>query len=83
MRQVSSTMEDGFMKTWQECCDHFNVDTERGLSTDQVEKNLKKYGANGKKDYDILGFQWKDRFVGQLEDFWAIKLQCIFCFIIA
>ena len=47
------------MKTWQECCDHFNVDTERGLSTDQVEKNLKKYGANGKEDYDIIqAFFW-------------------------
>ena len=68
MRKVSSTMEDGFMKTWQECCDHFNVDTERGLSTDQVEKNLKKYGANGKEDYDILDFHGGHR---QNTDLWA------------
>ena len=41
-------MEDGFMKTWQECCDRFNVDTERGLSEGQVKKNLEQYGPNGK-----------------------------------
>ena len=36
------------MKTWQQCCDYFNVNTERGLSPDQVKKNLDKYGPNGK-----------------------------------
>ena len=36
------------MKTWQQCCDYFNVNTERGLSPDQVKKNLEKYGPNGK-----------------------------------
>ena len=41
-------MEDGFQKTWQECCDRFNVDTERGLSEGQVKKNLEQYGPNGK-----------------------------------
>ena len=41
-------MEDGYMKTWQQCCDYFNVNTERGLSPDQVKKNLDKYGPNGK-----------------------------------
>jgi Ca2+ transporting ATPase len=39
-------MEDGYMKTWQQCCDYFNVNTERGLSPDQVKKNLDKYGPN-------------------------------------
>jgi len=34
------------MKTWQQCCDYFNVNTERGLSPDQVKKNLDKYGPN-------------------------------------
>ena len=41
-------MEDGYMKTWQQCCDYFNVGVERGLSPDQVKKNLDKYGPNGK-----------------------------------
>ena len=41
-------MEDGYMKTWQQCCDYFNVNVERGLSPDQVKKNLDKYGPNGK-----------------------------------
>ena len=36
------------MKTWQQCCDYFNVNIERGLSPDQVKKNLAKYGPNGK-----------------------------------
>jgi len=39
-------MEDGYMKTWQQCCDYFNVGVERGLSPDQVKKNLDKYGPN-------------------------------------
>jgi Ca2+ transporting ATPase len=39
-------MEDGYMKTWQQCCDYFNVNVERGLSPDQVKKNLDKYGPN-------------------------------------
>jgi len=40
-------MEDGFMKTWQECADRFSVRPERGLTTDQVKDNLQKYGHNG------------------------------------
>jgi len=39
-------MEDGFQKTWQECCDYFSVNTERGLSQDQVKKAKEKYGPN-------------------------------------
>lgn len=39
-------MEDGFQKTWQECCDYFSVNTERGLSQDQVKKGREKYGLN-------------------------------------
>ncbi len=35
------------MKSWRECCDNFNVGTERGLSQDQVKKNLEKFGPNG------------------------------------
>ena len=41
-------MEDGYMKTWEQCCDHFGVNVDRGLSPDQVKRNLDKYGPNGK-----------------------------------
>lgn len=34
------------MKTWQQCCDHFSVNTESGLSTDQVKKSQEKFGLN-------------------------------------
>jgi len=34
------------MKTWQQCCDYFNVTPDRGLSSDQVKKNNAKYGPN-------------------------------------
>ena len=40
-------MEDGFMKTADECVGYFGVDAERGLSQRQVEDNRKKYGPNG------------------------------------
>ena len=40
-------MEDAHMRKWQECCDKFNVGLERGLSQDQVKKNLEQYGPNG------------------------------------
>ena len=40
-------MEDGFMKTADECVGYFGVDAERGLSQRQVEENRKKYGPNG------------------------------------
>jgi len=46
LRPSPLEMEDGYMKTWQQCCDYFNVNTERGLSPDQVKKNLDKYGPN-------------------------------------
>ena len=36
------------MKTWEQCCDHFGVNPDRGLSSDQVKRNLDKYGPNGK-----------------------------------
>ena len=50
-------MEDGYMKTWQQCCDYFNVTPDRGLSKDQVKKNVDKYGLNGK--YKVLYRQIK------------------------
>ena len=49
-------MEDGFMKTWQECCDYFSVNTERGLSQDQVKKAKEKYGPNGNYRHFIKDF---------------------------
>jgi Ca2+ transporting ATPase len=62
-------MEDGFMKTWQECCDRFNVDTERGLSEGQVKKNLEQYGPNelpaeeGKSLWQLVLEQFDDLLV--------------------
>lgn len=46
-------MEDGFMKKWEECCDYFSVNVERGLSPDQVKRNRDKYGPNGKILNDV------------------------------
>ena len=48
-------MEDGYMKSWQECCDHFGANPEHGLTQDQVKKSREKYGLNGKKHNKI---QW-------------------------
>ena len=45
--RISIIMEDGFMKTSDECISYFGVDAERGLSSRQVEDNRKKYGPNG------------------------------------
>ena len=36
------------MKSWEDCCSRFKVDTERGLSESQIEQNLKEFGPNGK-----------------------------------
>lgn len=41
-------MEDAHCKTVEEALTHFNVDPEKGLSTDQVKRNQEKYGLNGK-----------------------------------
>lgn len=62
-------MEDGYMKTWQQCCDYFNVNTERGLNPDQVKKNLEKYGPNelpaeeGKSLWELVLEQFDDLLV--------------------
>merc|ERR1712061_689818 len=61
--------EDGFMKTWQECCDHFGVNTERGLSQDQVKRAREKYGPNelpaeeGKSIWQLVLEQFDDLLV--------------------
>jgi len=57
------------MKTWQECCDYFSVNTERGLSQDQVKKNREKYGPNelpaeeGKSIWQLVLEQFDDLLV--------------------
>merc|ERR1712061_587069 len=61
--------EDGFMKTWQECCDHFGVNTERGLSQDQVKRAREKHGPNelpaeeGKSIWQLVLEQFDDLLV--------------------
>jgi Ca2+ transporting ATPase len=62
-------MEDGYMKTWEECTSHFQVDEERGLSPSQVEANKKKYGLNelpveeGKTLWELILEQFDDLLV--------------------
>jgi Ca2+ transporting ATPase len=62
-------MEDGYMRTWQECCDYFNVNVERGLTPEQVKKNLEKYGPNelpveeGKTIWQLFVEQFDDLLV--------------------
>ena len=40
-------MEDGHTRTVAEVERYFNVDSQRGLSEDQVKRNQEKYGPNG------------------------------------
>jgi len=62
-------MEDGYMKTWEECTSYFQVNEERGLSPSQVESNLKKYGPNelpaveGKSLWELVLEQFDDLLV--------------------
>jgi len=39
-------MEDGHAKSWEEAVNFFGVDSEKGLSLDQVKRNQEKYGPN-------------------------------------
>lgn len=41
-------MEDGHARTVDEVVNFYGVDSDRGLSTDQVKRNQEKYGPNGK-----------------------------------
>lgn len=43
-------MEDAHAQSVDDVTNYFNVDTERGLSLDQVKRNQEKYGANGKRN---------------------------------
>lgn len=57
------------MKSWQECCDHFNVNVEHGLTPDQVKRSLEKYGPNelpveeGKSIWALILEQFDDLLV--------------------
>jgi len=57
------------MKTWQECCDYFGVNQERGISQDQVKKAREKYGLNelpaeeGKSIWQLVLEQFDDLLV--------------------
>jgi len=57
------------MKTWQECCDYFGVNTERGLSQDQVKRAREKHGPNelpaeeGKSIWQLVLEQFDDLLV--------------------
>ena len=46
------------MKTWEQCCDYFGVNVDRGLSPSQVKSNLDKYGPNGEHFYSIANFDY-------------------------
>jgi Cation transporter/ATPase, N-terminus len=41
-------MEDAHARTVDEVVTYFNLDTDKGLSPDQVKRNQEKYGLNGK-----------------------------------
>merc|ERR1712110_911657 len=66
---LTTKMEDGFMKTADECVGYFGVDAERGLSQRQVEDNRKKYGPNelpaeeGKSLWELVLEQFDDLLV--------------------
>lgn len=40
-------MDDAHAKTVDEVQNFFNVDPDKGLTTDQVKRNQAKYGPNG------------------------------------
>merc|ERR1712142_576849 len=64
-----SIMEDGYMKTGDECLSYFGVDLERGLAPGLVETNRKKYGPNelpaeeGKTVWELVLEQFDDLLV--------------------
>lgn len=47
-------MEDAHARTVDEVVTYFNLDTDKGLSPDQVKRNQEKYGLNGKFKINIL-----------------------------
>jgi len=57
------------MKTWEQCCDYFGVNVDRGLSPSQVKSNLDKYGPNelpaeeGKSLWQLVLEQFDDLLV--------------------
>lgn len=51
-------MDRAYLSSPQEVLAHFRVDQERGLSSDQVEKNRLVYGSNGTVKLDIPFCEW-------------------------
>ncbi|KAL9700576.1 hypothetical protein quinque_004017 [Culex quinquefasciatus] len=56
-------MEDGHCKTVEECVGFFRVDSEKGLTPDQVKEYQKKYGPNGKTIWQLVLEQFDDLLV--------------------
>jgi Ca2+ transporting ATPase len=62
-------MEDGHMKTWEECASYFNVNQDVGLTPAQVKANQEKYGLNelpaeeGKSLFQLVLEQFDDLLV--------------------
>jgi Cation transporter/ATPase, N-terminus len=47
-------MEDAHARTVDEVVTYFNLDTDKGLSPDQVKRNQEKYGLNGKFKFNFF-----------------------------
>ncbi|XP_075220181.1 ATPase sarcoplasmic/endoplasmic reticulum Ca2+ transporting SERCA isoform X3 [Lycorma delicatula] len=62
-------MEDGHIKTVEEVLNYFSVDSERGLTPDQIKRNQEKYGPNelpteeGKSVWQLVLEQFDDLLV--------------------
>ena len=46
-------MKQSFLKTPEEVCSFFQVDSSHGLSKDRVKEAQAKYGKNGKSFFEI------------------------------
>lgn len=44
-------MDNSFVKTPEEVCQYFDVDSTLGLKANQVKEQQKKFGKNGKKKH--------------------------------
>lgn len=47
-------MEDAHARTSEEVINYFNLDSEKGLTPDQVKRNQEKYGLNGECHFPTL-----------------------------
>ncbi len=46
-------MDNSFVKSPQEVCQFFKVDSSKGLNSSQVKEQQKNFGRNGKQIYNI------------------------------